>query len=272
MARRPTSYGEGFEEGVFFAVKLYPAGATTHSEFAVTSVAKVAKALECMEELGMPLLVHGESTDPEVDVFDREAVFIEDTLVPMLKDFPGAEGSARARHHRAGRRLRRRRRQRPARRDGDAAAPDVQPRRHLHRWPASALLLPAGAQARASPLALRRLAVSGHPNVFLGTDSAPHLRRLKEAGCGCAGIFNAPSALQSYATVFEQENALHRFEAFASLNGARFYGLPPNEGTVTLRREPAELPEEVALPSGDAIHPFLGGSSLPWTLAEPIGA
>ena len=224
------------------------------------------------EDLRMPLLVHGESTDPQVDVFDREAVFIEDTLVPMLKDFPGLKVVLEHVTTEQG---------------ADFVADDNSGRLGATVTPQHLMFnrdaiftgglrphyycLPVLKRER-HRLALRRLAVSGHPNVFLGTDSAPHLRRLKEAGCGCAGIFNAPSALQSYATVFEQENSLHRFEAFASLNGARFYGLPPNEGTVTLRREPAELPEEVALPSGDAIHPFLGGSSLPWTLAEPIGA
>ena len=121
-------------------------------------------------------------------------------------------------------------------------------------------------------LALRRLATGGHPNVFLGTDSAPHLRTLKEAGCGCAGIFNAPCALQSYATVFEEENALDRFEAFASLNGARFHGLAPNEGTITLEREPAAVPEDVELPCGGSIHRSSAAASCPgaWpTLAVP---
>jgi hypothetical protein len=117
-------------------------------------------------------------------------------------------------------------------------------------------------------LALRHFATSGSPKVFLGTDSAPHLRRLKEATCGCAGIFNAPVALQSYLTVFDEEKALDKFEAFASIHGARFYGLPLNGSTLTLRRVSCEVSEDIALPGGGSIHPFLGGSTLPWMLEE----
>ena len=121
------------------------------------------------------------------------------------------------------------------------------------------------------------MATSGDARFFLGTDSAPHLRTLKEAGCGCAGIFNAPVALQSYCTVFEEEGALDRLEAFASLNGPRFYGLAPNEASVTLERSPWEVPQDVALAAGGALHPFLGGSRLPWALRdapvrEPVAA
>ena len=117
-------------------------------------------------------------------------------------------------------------------------------------------------------LALRRLATSGRSNVFLGTDSAPHLRTQKEAECGCAGIFSAPVALQCYLTVFDEENALHQFEAFASLNGARFYGLPRNQGTVTLKREPFLVPEYLEQIGGGNVRIFLGGNLLPWRLAS----
>jgi dihydroorotase len=258
----------GFEEGVFTAAKLYPAGATTHSEFGVTSIARVARALDAMQALGMPLLVHGESTDPAVDVFDREAVFIETTLQPLLKDFPalklvmehitteeavdfiGSDTSGRL-------------------------AATVTPQ-HL-MFNRNALFtgglrphqycLPALKRER-HRLALRHFATSGSPKVFLGTDSAPHLRRLKEATCGCAGIFNAPVALQSYLTVFDEEKALDKFEAFASIHGARFYGLPLNGSTLTLRRVSCEVSEDIALPGGGSIHPFLGGSTLPWMLEE----
>jgi dihydroorotase len=257
---------QGFEEGVFTAVKLYPAGATTHSEFGVTSTAKVAKALEAMMAIGMPLLIHGESTDPQVDVFDREAVFIETTLRPLLKDFPAlkvvvehitTEQAADFVSADSSGRL----------------AATVTPQHLMFNRNAiftggirpHCYCLPVLKRER-HRLALRRLVASGRDNVFLGTDSAPHLRRLKEAGCGCAGIFNAPVALQSYLTVFDEENALDKFEAFASLNGPRFYGLPPNEGTVTLCRAPCEVPEDIALPGGGTVHPFLGGSTLPWKL------
>ncbi|MFT3719690.1 dihydroorotase [Pseudorhodoferax sp.] len=258
----------GFEEGVFAAAKLYPAGATTHSEFGVTSTARVARALETMQSLGMPLLVHGESTRPEVDVFDREAVFIDDTLQPLLADFPALkvvmehittlQAAAFVSADASGRL-------------GATITPQhlmfnrnalftggIRP--HFYCLPVL--------KAERHRLALRRVATSGDPRFFLGTDSAPHLRALKEAACGCAGMFNAPSALQCYATVFEEEGALDRLEAFASVHGARFYGLPLNQGTVTLRRQPAMVPQDVRLPGGSAIHPFLGGSTLPWRL-EP---
>ena len=258
----------GHAEGVFAAVKLYPAGATTHSEFGVTSIAKVARVLEAMQRIGMPLLVHGESTDPAVDIFDREAVFIDTTLQPLLKDFPALkvvmehitteQAAAFIEADTSGR-----------------LAATVTPQHLMFNRNAIFIggirphyyCLPVLKRER-HRLALRRLATSGRTNIFLGTDSAPHLRHLKEAGCGCAGIFNAPVALQSYATVFDEEGALDRFEAFASLNGARFYGLPPNEGTVTLRRAPTEVPEDVPLPGGATIHPFLGGGRLPWSLVE----
>ncbi len=260
---------KGFEEGVFTAVKLYPAGATTHSEFGVTSTAKVGRALDAMQAIGMPLLVHGESTDPTADVFDREAVFIETTLQPLLKDFPALKVVM---EHIT------------TEQAADFVSADTSGRLAATVTPQHLMFnrnaifsggirphyycLPVLKRER-HRLALRRVATSGRTNVFLGTDSAPHLRTLKEAGCGCAGIFNAPSALQSYLTVFDEENALDKFEAFASLNGARFYGLPLNEGTVTLRRGPSEVPEDVALPGGGTIHPFLGGSTLPWRLVAP---
>ena len=268
----PDELRRGFEEGVFFAAKLYPAGATTHSEYGVTSIARVGRALEAMQAIGMPLLIHGESTDPAVDIFDREAVFVETTLAPLLKDFPALKVVLEHVTTEQG---------------ADFVAADTSGRLAATVTPQHLMFnrnaifagglrphyycLPVLKRER-HRLALRRLVTSGRPNVFLGTDSAPHLRTLKEAGCGCAGIFNAPCALQSYATVFDEEGALDRFEAFASLNGARFHGLPPNEGTVTLEREPAAVPEDVELPGGGAIHPFLGGGELPWSLAGPARA
>ena len=256
----------GFEEGVFTAVKLYPAGATTHSEFGVTSTARVSQALETMQEIGMPLLVHGESTDPGVDVFDREAVFIDTTLRPLLRDFPALKvvmehiTTEQAADFVSG--------------DGSGRLAATITPQHL-MFNRNAMFtggirphfycLPVLKRER-HRLALRKVATSGDPRFFLGTDSAPHLRALKEAGCGCAGIFNAPTALQSYCTVFDEENALERFEAFASLNGPRFYGMAPNEGTVTLSNADYQIPEDVELPGGGAIHSFLGGGILPWTL------
>ena len=257
---------KGFAEGVFTAVKLYPAGATTHSDSGVTSIAKVGRALEAMQAIGMPLLIHGESTDPRVDVFDREAVFIETTLQPLLKDFPALKVVM---EHIT------------TEQAADFVTADTSGRLAATITPQHLMFnrnaiftggirphyycLPVLKRER-HRLALRRIAASGQANVFLGTDSAPHLRSLKEASCGCVGIFNAPTALQSYVSVFDELNALDKFEAFASLNGARFYGLPLNAGTVTLRKAPSEVPEDIQLPGNGAIHPFLGGSTLPWTL------
>jgi len=259
----------GFEEGVLAAVKLYPAGATTHSESGVTSVGKITKALECMQELGMPLLIHGESTDPCVDVFDREARFIDSTLRPLLAAFPALKvvlehiTTEQAVDFVM------------ADRSGRLAA-TITPQHLLFNRNAMSTggirphyyCLPVLKRER-HRMALRRAATSGDPKVFLGTDSAPHLRTLKEASCGCAGIFNAPTALQGYATVFDEEGALDKLEAFSSLNGARFYGLPLNEGTLTLSRVTADVAQNVFLPSGDVIHPFLGGSEVAWTVGTP---
>lgn len=256
----------GFEQGVFTAVKLYPAGATTHSELGVTSTAKVKAALETMQAIGMPLLVHGETTDSAVDVFDREAVFIDKTLSPLLKDFPALKVVM---EHIT------------TEQAADFVWADTSGRLAATITPQHLMFnrnamftggirphyycLPVLKRER-HRLALRKAATSGNAKFFLGTDSAPHLRTLKEASCGCAGIFNAPTALQSYVAVFDEENALSRFEAFASVNGPRFYGLPLNDGTITLRRQPSAVPDDIALPNGDVIHPFLGGTTTPWTL------
>jgi dihydroorotase len=256
----------GVEEGVLTAAKLYPAGATTHSEYGVTSIAKVAKVLETMQTIGMPLLLHGESTDPSVDIFDREAAFIETTLRPLLRDFPALKVVM---EHIT------------TEEAADFVAADSSGRLGATITPQHLMFnrnaiftggirphfycLPVLKRER-HRITLRKAATSGDPRFFLGTDSAPHLRALKEAGCGCAGIFNAPVALQSYCAVFDEENALDRLEAFASLNGPRFYGLAPNAATVTLERVPCNVPQDVTLPDGGVLHPFLGGSSLPWTL------
>ncbi len=264
---QPQEIRRGFEAGVFAAVKLYPAGATTHSEYGVTSVSKVADVLACMQEIAMPLLVHGESTDPTVDVFDREARFIEATLRPLLAAFPAlkvvmehitTEEAAQFIEADTSGRL----------------AATITPQHLMFNRNALFMggirphyyCLPVLKRER-HRLALRRVATSGDSRFFLGTDSAPHLRTLKEASCGCAGIFNAPVALQSYLTVFEEEGALDRFEAFASIHGAQFYGLPLNEGTVKLTRTPSAVPEDLPLPSGGTLHPFLGGAQVAWSLA-----
>ena len=249
---------------MFTAAKLYPAHATTGSAHGVTDVANIHPALEAMQEIGMPLLVHGEVTDPAVDIFDREAVFIERVMIPLLARFPALkvvfEHITTA----------------DAAQFVEAAAPHVGATitpQHLHinrnamfvgGIRPHAYCLPV-AKREHHRLALRKAATGGSAKFFLGTDSAPHAVAAKEAACGCAGIFNAPFALESYVAVFEEEGALDRFEAFASENGPRFYGLPLNEGTVTLERAGVQVPEVIDA-NGTAIVPFHAGETLNWRL------
>jgi dihydroorotase len=260
----PDAIEHGFGENIFTAVKLYPANATTNSASGVTDLAKVKRVLERMERIGMPILIHGEVTDPNIDVFDREAVFIERKLKPLMRDFPGLKvvlehittkeaadfvttsglnlAATITAHHLVI--------NRNALFQGGL-------RPHMYCLPV--------AKRETHRLALRQAAVSGNPKFFLGTDSAPHPVQDKERDCGCAGIFSAPAALEIYAQVFEEEKALDKLEAFASEHGARFYGLPLNEGRITLKRENASVRETVPSMAGP-IRPFLGGSVLAWAL------
>jgi dihydroorotase len=255
----------GFAEGVWTACKLYPANATTNSAFGVTDIRNVAAALERMQAIGMVFCVHGEVTDPDVDVFDREAVFIDRVLTPLARDFPELKivlehiTTEEAAHF--------------VRDAGPNIVATITPQHlHLNRnalfaggLRPHAYCLPVVKREK-HRLAVRAAAVSGSPKFFLGTDSAPHPRHAKESGCGCAGIFNAPYALESYAAVFEEEGALDKLEGFASEHGARFYGLPLNEGTVTLEREENEVPDRLGLGDIDLI-PFHAGQTLNWTFA-----
>ena len=255
---KPDEVARGFEEDIWVAAKLYPAGATTNSASGVTDVRNIYSVLERMQAIGMVLCVHGEVTDPEIDVFDREAVFIERVLWRLVDDFPDLKIVL---EHIT---------------TADAAdfvsanAPNVgatvTPQHLIINRNAifagglrpHAYCLPV-AKREKHRLAVRNAATSGLENIFLGTDSAPHSREAKESACGCAGIFNAPFALESYATVFDEEGALDKFEAFASINGPRFYGLPVNEETVTLERAEIEVPDEI-----DSLVPFQAGERLPW--------
>ena len=251
----------GHADGVWVAAKLYPAGATTNSASGVTDIRNLHPALERMQAVGMPLLVHGEVTDPDVDVFDREAVFIDRVLVPLVRNFPELKivlehiTTSQAAEFVEG--------------SGPTVAATVTPHHLMINRNAlfegglrpHAYCLPV-AKREQHRQAVRRAATSGSPKFFLGTDSAPHARHAKESSCGCAGIFNAPFALEAYATVFEEEGALDRLEAFASENGPRFYGLPLNEGSVTLRRDNVQVPEII----GDVV-PFLAGTTLAWAMA-----
>ncbi len=256
----PGALVRGHAEGVWMAAKLYPAHATTNSAHGVGDVAALRPVLAAMERAGMVLCVHGEVTDPAVDIFDREAVFLERVLGPLLRDFPGLRvvlehiTTADAAQFVA---------------DGPPTLAATITPQHLHLnrnalfaggLRPHAYCLPVVKRER-HRLAVRAAAVSGSPKFFLGTDSAPHAVDAKESACGCAGIFNAPFALESYLTVFEQEGALDRFEGFASEHGARFYGLPLNEGSVTLAREAVDVPERVG-----GIVPFHAGERLGWRM------
>jgi dihydroorotase len=252
---------DGHAAGVFTACKLYPAHATTNSAAGVTDVATIHPVLDAMQAAGMPLLVHGEVTDRTIDIFDREAVFIDRVLVPLLRHFPALKvvmehitTAQAAQFVAAG----------PA-----TLAATITPQHlHLNRnamfdggLRPHAYCLPV-AKREPHRLAVRAAAVSGSPKFFLGTDSAPHAVSAKESACGCAGLFNAPYALESYAAVFEEEGALDRFEGFASEHGARFYGLPLNQGTVTLVRDRTDVPDRVA-----GLVPFHAGERLHWRVA-----
>lgn len=260
----PNEVERGFNEGVFTAAKLYPANATTNSSHGVTSTAAIMPVLERMQKIGMPLLIHGEVTDADIDIFDREARFIETVLEPLRQQLPGLKvvfehitTKDAAQYVQEGNSLL-----------GATITPQhlmfnrnhmlvggVRP--HLYCLP----ILKRSTHQQA----LRALVASGCERVFLGTDSAPHARHKKEASCGCAGCYNAPSALGAYATVFEELNALQHFEAFTSLNGPRFYGLPVNEDIIELLRQPVQVPETIST-SDDVLVPFLAGEQIAWSV------
>ena len=262
----PDELDRGRREGVWIAAKLYPAGATTNSSAGVTDVRNIYPALERMQAIGMVLCVHGEVTDPEVDVFDREAVFIDRVLARIVRDFP--ELRIVFEHITT---------KQAAQFVADApstVAATVTPQHlQLNRnalfkggLRPHAYCLPV-VKREEHRLAVRAAAVSGNPKYFLGTDSAPHVVAAKESACGCAGLFNAPFALEAYAQVFDEEDALDRFEGFASLNGPAFYGLPPNEGTVTLDRTEATVPDRIG--AGEiSLVPYGAGGRFGWRLAD----
>lgn len=260
-----TMLAEGHARGVFTAAKLYPAHATTGSAHGVTDIARIYPALSAMERAGMPLLIHGEVTDPDIDIFDREAVFIDRVLAPLLHAFAGLKmvfehiTTIEAVDFVMG--------------GPDTIAATITPQ-HLHinrnamfagGIRPHAYCLPVAKRER-HRLALRKAATSGSPKFFLGTDSAPHEIAAKQSACGCAGIFNAPFALESYAAVFEAEGALDRLEAFASEHGPRFYGLPLNTGTITLNKAPQPVPERIEH-GAILLSPFHGGETLGWRIA-----
>ena len=251
--------------GFVHAVKLYPAGATTNSDAGVTDLSKCAATLARMEQLGVPLLVHGEVTDPAVDVFDREAVFIASVLAPLVREYPRlrlvlehvttAEGIAFVR---AG----------GANIGGTLTAHHLLLNRNAifaggirpHHYCLPVL------KREAHRRALVDAAISGSPKFFLGTDSAPHAQAAKETGCGCAGCYTAHAGIELYAEAFEAAGALDRLEGFASFFGADFYGLTRNSGTITLRREATAVPGALDYAGGDRLVPLRAGESVAWRL------
>jgi len=249
------------------AIKFYPAGATTNSQSGVTSIDKVFPVLEVMQKLDMPLLVHGEVTDENVDIFDREAVFIDKVLEKIVKSFPSLKivlehittkiavdfilGSSK--------------------RIAATITPQhlIANRNHMlvggikpHYY-----CLPVLKRQSPDQKALLKAATSGNPRFFLGTDSAPHERHEKEAACGCAGVFSAYAAIELYATVFESEGAIEKLEGFSSIFGPDFYGLPHNREIVTLERESWKVPMQYEF-GGSQVVPFLAGTDLSWKLVK----
>ncbi len=251
--------------GRVMGLKLYPAGATTNSDEGVTRISRCFHTLERMEELGMPLLVHGEVTDPAIDVFDREKGFIEDVLAPLVARFTQLKVVF----------------EHITTRDavqyvevtGPNVAATITPHHLLMNRNA---LFQGGIRPHLYCLpvhkreehreALVEAATSGSPKFFLGTDSAPHAQHTKEAACGCAGVFNANAAIELYAVAFEEAGALDKLECFASEAGPAFYGLPRNRDRITLVREPWQVPEAVAF-GEHALVPLRAGESVPWKLA-----
>jgi dihydroorotase len=260
----PDDVEHGFSEGVFTAVKLYPANATTNSAAGVTDYRKIERVLARMEKIGMRFLIHCEEVDPAVDVFDREAVFIERRLIPMTRMFPGLKIVFEHITSKIGVDY--------VRSTGGQVGATVTPYHlELNRtdwlgWGNRPYMycMPV-IKTEKDRLALREAATTGDPSFFLGTDSAPHPVVKKLAVVGAAGVFNAPVAIESYARTFEQEGRLDKLEAFASLNGPKHYGLPPNEETITLEKVSWTAPEavEVAGPDERALI-YKGGETIEW--------
>ncbi len=264
----PDEIENGYTTRIWIAAKLYPHGVTTNAHNGVTRIENIRTTLERMERIGMPLLVHAETADASVDIFDREAVFLERTLLPIIRDHQGLKVVIEHATTKEAIEV--------VRANAGRLAATITPhhlminrsslfegglRPHLYCLPV--------AKREHHRLALRQAATSGEPNFFIGTDSAPHLSRSKESACGCAGIFVGATALQTYAQVFDEEDALEHLEAFASLNGARFYGLPANVGKLRLSKTATTAPLSISV-DNDEVVVFRGGLSLPWSVLEQI--
>ncbi|VAW50391.1 Dihydroorotase [hydrothermal vent metagenome] len=247
-------------------LKLYPAGATTNSDAGVTNIKNCSAALEEMQKAGLPLLIHGEVTDPKIDIFDREKSFIDKTLSPLTQQFP--ELKIVFEH------ITTKEATEFVQQSGDNIAATITPQHLLLNRNA---LFQGGIQPHNYCLpvlkrdihqqALLAVIRSGNKKFFLGTDSAPHSKHKKENACGCAGIFSAHAAIEIYTSIFEQQNALDKLEAFASFNGPDFYGLPRNSKTITLIKEDWSIPDEYPLGS-ETLVPFLAGQTIGWKLSK----
>lgn len=263
----PDALVAGHAAGAWFGAKWYPARATTNAHLGVTDPRHLRPALRRLSEVGMPLLVHGEVTDPAVDVFDREAVFLREVLGPLLREFPDLRVVVEHATTREAVDF--------VRAHGGRVGATLTPH---HLWWSRNALFDGGLRPHAYCLpvlkreehrrALRQAATSGEPWFFAGTDTAPHPVAKKEADCGCAGVFNAPTAIAAYAQVFEEEGALDRLAGFLSVHGAAFHGLAPSPDTVRLVRSDWVPPEAIPLPGG-AVRVFLGGAPLRWSTAQP---
>jgi dihydroorotase len=264
----PDDVERGFREGVFTAVKLYPANATTNSAAGVADLAKVRRVFARLEKIGMMLLIHGEEVDPAVDVFDREAVFIERRLAPLLKDFPGLKVVLEHLSSKIGVDF--------VRESAPQLGGTITPyHMELNRtdWLGAGnrpymYCMPV-IKREEDRIALREAATSGDACFFLGTDSAPHAMAKKLAVVGAAGLFNAPVAIETYTKIFADDGKLDKLEAFASLNGPKHYGLPVNVDTITLERSPWTAPEEILVegPEERALV-YRGGETIAWKVVD----
>jgi dihydroorotase len=263
----PSEIAAARESGFVHAVKYYPAGATTNSDAGVTDLKKCAATLAQMEKLGVPLLVHGEVTDPAVDIFDREAVFIDRVLAPLLRDFPALKVVLEHITTTNGVQF-----------VADAGVNIAATITAHHLLLNRNALFAGGLRPHHYCLpvlkrehhrqALVAAAISGNPKFFLGTDSAPHGQSTKEAACGCAGCYTANAAIELYAEAFDAANALNKLEAFASFHGADFYGLPRNTEKITLLRGAVVVPASFDYLPGEPLVPLRAGETVAWRLAD----
>jgi dihydroorotase len=255
------------ESGVVHAVKLYPAGATTNSDRGVTDITRLGPVFDALQQVGMPLLVHGEVVDPQVDIFDREQVFIDTVLAPLLERHPDLRVVME--HITTSDAVR------FVREAGDNVGATITAH-HLH-FNRNAMLvggirphyycLPV-LKRESHRLALVEAATSGNPKFFLGTDSAPHPKHAKESDCGCAGAYTAHAAIELYAEMFDAAGALDRLEAFASFHGPDFYRQPRNAETITLLREPWNAPQQFDVEPGVSVVPLRAGEPVAWRIAD----